>query len=328
MKKNELITEQNTIQNVQVAQNVTKEQVKEIAIKAFEKYFNQKVDVKNLFEEAELQKFEATDNYPEASEWYISWSTFDISKLKDIGEKLEKAANSSDKDKIGEEFNKLNDEYSRSLTYYATIDGKSGNILDIGIKNDNISAEELKEKTIALNELEKFAAQKIDITNLNEEISVNDNKYIFRWNNEVDRDGKEKREINYAVTINKETGEAQSILYRDEIIKQHKKQPIFEAFNIEAGKKVASDFIEKHKYIDNINNIKFLRYSNANPEICLFNVEFTYGKDEKTGKTKVISVTIDKSTNKVECIGKHLETDEELKSKDHERTNKAIKGIG
>lgn len=90
----------------------------------------------------------------------------------------------------------MHDEFRKSITYCARIDEKSGRILDIRIsdgRKNNMYIErlkeieiKLKEKTIALNELEKLVGKKIYITNSNEKISFRVNKYIFRWNNGVD----------------------------------------------------------------------------------------------------------------------------------------------
>jgi hypothetical protein len=323
MNKSEISTNKNTNQNVEANQSINKEQAKEIAIKAFEKYFNKKINVKNLFEEVELEKNEAKDNQPKISNWHVCWSTFNITKLKDLDEQMKiwEKANNDDEKKIGKKIDKLNNEYKKALTYWAIIDEKSGKILNIGMRdgrrNSKLSNEELektetklKEKTIALNELEKFEGKKIDITKLNEEINVKGNEFEFVWSNDVDwtNNTKERKVIEYYVTINKETGEIQEIGNGNEILKNSAKQPTYPNYSTEEGKKIAFDFIKKHKYVANMNDMKFLRYMNADPEIALFEVDFTYGKDEKTENTKVIRVYIDKSNNDVVGMSRRFET--------------------
>lgn len=143
----------------------------------------------------------------------------------------------------------------------------------------------------------------------------------FLWRNEPGWDAKEIVSKNYSIAIDKETKKVKAITYIDDIIKENK-QNSFPKFDVEEGKKIALDFIKENKYVDNIEDIKFLRYWNSAPQIVLFHVDYIYGKDEETGKTQVIKVTVNKRTKELWSMSKKLETDEELKSKKHERTNK------
>ncbi|SKC65588.1 hypothetical protein [Maledivibacter halophilus] len=326
IKKDKLITEEGSIQKTQSAENLSKQELREIVLEKFEEYFNKKVDIEDLFEYIEI----SDEGY-----WQVSWSTFDEKNLDDANKKLfdmrGKEISKEEKEKLLKEIKELQKGYNKAITYYAIGAGK-GNIEKIGIRNrakdEDIYGKEVeeievkrKEKAIAINALEKFAGKKVDVSNLNEEISLEDDSWKFFWDNETNWDIKETKSINYSVTIDKETNEIKAITYINDIIKEHKSNT-FPEFDTEEGKKIALEFIKKHGYVENIDDIKFLRYWNADPQIVLFHVDYIYGKDEKTGKTKVIKVTVNKRTKEIWSMGKVLETDEQLKSKDHERTNK------
>ncbi|MEJ8553803.1 hypothetical protein [Tepidibacter sp. Z1-5] len=122
VKKNQLNTEQSTIQNVQV-QNLKKQQAKEIAIKSFEKYFNINIDEKNLFEEIELLKEGDKYNFKGKDQWSVTWTTFDNNK--DI------------EDMTDAELDKYNEDIRNGIGYSASIDEKNGEIIGIAIIDRN-----------------------------------------------------------------------------------------------------------------------------------------------------------------------------------------------
>ncbi|SKC65570.1 hypothetical protein [Maledivibacter halophilus] len=328
MKKDELALNKNAIQNTQVVEKLSKEKLKEMVLKEFKEHFDVEVDTESLFEYIEIS---------DKGYWQVSWSTFNEKKLDEANKKLfdmkgnYKEITKEEKEKLLEEIKELRTGYNKAITYYARGNG-NGNIMKIGIKNrakdEDIYGKEVKEievkkeeKEIALKALEDFAGQKVDVSDLNEEISMKDDSWEFFWDNEPDWDAKETKSINYGVTIDKETKEIKSVTYVDDIAKEHKTNT-FPEFDTEEGKKIALDFIKEHEYVEKIDDVEFLRYWNADPQIVLFHVDYIYGQDEETGKTKVIKVTVNKRTKEIWSMGKVLESDEELKSKDHERTNK------
>lgn len=323
VKKNVLFTEENEIKNVHTDDS-NEEKIKELVLKTFEEEFHVKVDTENLFEYIDLS---------DQGNWYVSWSTYDEKKFQEANEKLLDMKDSSkeEKEKLTEEIEELRKEYNKSISYWARVDAKSGEIKDIVISNrtkdDGLSEEErkeaeisIKEKAIAIKALEEFSGKKLDISNLIEEISLKGEEWHFYWRNEPDWDAEHTRQIDLSATIDKTDGEVKSIFYRDDISKEYKTNT-FPDFDIEEGKKIALEFIKRHGYA-NMDKIAFLRHWNADPQIVLLHVDFTYGKDEETGKTKVIKVTVDKRTKEIWGMSKSLETEEQLKSKDHERTNK------
>lgn len=70
---------------------------------------------------------------------------------------------------------------------------------------------------------------------------------------------------------------------------------------VEEGKTIAKDFIKKLNIANNDSDISFLRVGN------LKDLDFKYGKDEKTGKNKVIYISINPETKKVSGFTLELE---------------------
>ncbi len=322
IKKDKLFTEKNQIQNIEKTGELSEEKLRKIAIEGFKKHLNVDVDTEGLFEYIQLL---------EPGSWHVSWSTFDERKLEDANKKLMTMKNSGDSEKekenLQQAINDLAEDYNRAISYYAKIE-QDGEIKEIGIKNGDISHEKLKgsevkikEKSLALNALEEFAGKEVDITNLKEEINMNEDNWRFYWENEKDWNLKEMRSIDYAVTIDRETKEVKSITYVHDVSKEGQSNR-FPEFDIKEGRKIAYDFIKSRNYVEDIDQIKFLRYWNADPQIVLFNVDYIYGIDKKTGKTKVISISVNKRTKEVWAMGKTLESEEQLNSKQYERTNK------
>lgn len=137
-------------QNVQDYKQLKEEKAKEIAIKAFEKYFNKKIDAKNLIEKAKLAKADDEINVTNKDCWQVNWSTFDYSKFLTA--------------KTTEDFKKLNEEEKKSITYYANIEAKTGEILEIGIIDRSrpcIKAKEIKTEDAAKITLEYIKNNKL-----------------------------------------------------------------------------------------------------------------------------------------------------------------------
>ncbi|MEJ8552780.1 hypothetical protein [Tepidibacter sp. Z1-5] len=110
-------------QAVQVNAQVNKEQAKEMAIKAFEKYLNTNIDEKKLFEETKLLKVGDKYNFEGKDHWNITWTTYDNNK--DI-ESMTDA-----------ELDKYNEDIHKGIGYCIGIDEKSGQIMGISIIDGN-----------------------------------------------------------------------------------------------------------------------------------------------------------------------------------------------
>ncbi|AFS79780.1 putative membrane lipoprotein [Gottschalkia acidurici 9a] len=150
VRKNVLMTEQTSFQNTLNSQSITKERAKEIAIKLFENYFDEEVDVKNLFEKVELLKIGDEYNFKNKNHWSISWSTFDRSRLKNV------------KNMTKDEVKKLNEDWHNNKTYHVKMEEKNGEIIEIGIidekaRNQNMAIEELKAKEIETEDAKNIA---------------------------------------------------------------------------------------------------------------------------------------------------------------------------
>ncbi len=149
VQKNMLISEQNIIKTIPVSQNITKEQAKEKTIKLFEKYFDEKIDTKNLFENTKLFKAEDESNFEGKDHWVISWSTFDLSRL------------GNTEGMTDDEIKQLNEDWHNATSYNAIIEEKTGEIIEIG-KTDreragNLTIEELREKEIETEDAKNIA---------------------------------------------------------------------------------------------------------------------------------------------------------------------------
>lgn len=152
IQKNTLITEEDTIKN-ETSESITEEQAKKIAKKSFKKYFNEEVDIENLFEHIELVKERDMNNDIVRESWEVEWSTFDRNRLKNIGKMTEYEIKQLDKDREGYK------------SYYVAIEKKNGNIINISTPeaaiNQGRSLDEMKDIKIEINDLKRIASEYI-----------------------------------------------------------------------------------------------------------------------------------------------------------------------
>lgn len=131
------------------SQDLTKEQAKEETIKLFEKYFDEKIDTENLFENTRLFKRADEYNFEEKDYWQISWSTFDYNRLGNMQGMTNK------------EIDQLNEDRIHATSYDALLEEKTGQIIEIGKidgqRDGNFTIKQLREKEIKTEEAKNIA---------------------------------------------------------------------------------------------------------------------------------------------------------------------------
>lgn len=146
---NRFTAKENINRTISTSQNITKEQAKEKTIELFEKYFDEKIDTKNLFENTKLFKVEDECNFEGKDHWLISWSTFDLSRL------------GNTEGMTDDEIKQLNEDLHNATSYDALIEEKTGEIIEIGKidgkRDGNLTIEELKEKEIETEDAKNIA---------------------------------------------------------------------------------------------------------------------------------------------------------------------------
>lgn len=146
---NRFTAKENINRTISTSQNITKEQAKEKTIELFEKYFDEKIDTKNLFENTKLFKVEDECNFEGKDHWLISWSTFDLSRL------------GNTEGMTDDEIKQLNEDLHNAISYDALIEEKTGEIIEIGKidgkRDGNLTMEELKEKEIETEDAKSIA---------------------------------------------------------------------------------------------------------------------------------------------------------------------------
>lgn len=144
VQDNRFIAEQNITKTIPTSQGLTKRQAKEKTVNLFEKYLNEEIDTKNLFETTELLKVQDEYNFEGKDHWVISWSTFDYSRLGNM-------AGMTDK-----QIKQLNEEFHNATSYNALIEEQTGKVIEIGKIDGNrdggLTIEELKKKEIETEE--------------------------------------------------------------------------------------------------------------------------------------------------------------------------------
>src|SRR5699024_906951 len=104
------MAKENTNKTMSISRDLTKQQAKEETIKLFEKYFDEKIDTENLFENTRLFKRADEYNFEEKDYWQISWSTFDYDRLGNM------------QGMTDEEIDQLNDERIHATSYNALLE--------------------------------------------------------------------------------------------------------------------------------------------------------------------------------------------------------------
>lgn len=144
-----LISQEDINKTISVSKNITKEQAKETTIKLFEKYFDEKIDTKNLFEATRLFKVEDEYNFGEKDYWQISWGTFDYNLLGNM------------EGMTDDEIKQLNYDRHHATSYAALLEEKTGKIIEIGKidggRDGNFTIEELREKEIKTEDARNIA---------------------------------------------------------------------------------------------------------------------------------------------------------------------------
>ena len=148
------MVKESTNKTMSISQKLTEEQAKEKTIKLFEKYFDEKIDTENLFEDTRLFKKLDKHNFEGKDYWQISWSTFDYNKPRDT------------KGMTDEEINQLNKDSIHATSYAALLEESTGEIIEIGKidghRDGGFTIDELRKKEIGTEEAKNIALDYIE----------------------------------------------------------------------------------------------------------------------------------------------------------------------
>ncbi|CAH2211923.1 YcdB/YcdC domain-containing protein [Tepidibacter aestuarii] len=150
-------------------------------------------------------------------------------------------------------------------------------LVGCGTTSSDVEKEKVAE-TVKIS-FEKYFNEKLDIKEIMDNTEyMNSNKYWITVYADTESN------IEYYACLT-ENGQLKDIFYRST-------EETSSILDEEEGKKIATEFIKKH-FANKDEEINFTRIGNDG------DFDFTYGKDEETGKDKVIYINIDSETKKV-----------------------------
>ncbi len=164
---------------------------------------------------------------------------------------------------------------------------------EYNIKDEDVKIKKEEAKKLILDEIEKTFGEKIDTTNLVEDIKLVESKNIKAWFVYwYDIQGKEEyKEINYGGNLDANVGEIKFVTATNRDLNK-KASPM----NLEEAKKIAIDFINKNKLYDGIEKVEFIKEKSWDC-ISNFNIAFKYNEKE------YMHIGIDTINKKVMVIG-------------------------
>lgn len=146
---------------------------------------------------------------------------------------------------------------------------------NVAVQSDDKKTENKDSRELALNYIERYLNEKVDVSNLYEKseiININGKEmYSIRWSTTNDNNAEN---IRYTAVINAETNELKSLQY----IPESPKGDNYKNFSYKEGKDLATKFIVENNLLDN-KDFKLASEENELPsEYNTFGFEYDGGK--------------------------------------------------